>query len=345
VAPAVDGRLLGWAVAALLAVSLVPSGACATPGDPAVRAARQLFADAEKDEDAARWAEALGKLRRVAQVKLTAGIHYHIALCQEHLGQLAAALDEYTSAEGQARGENAQDVLVLVGKRIEDLGPRVPRLTLRLAPHAGDATVILDGTRLAPAVVGTALPVDPGEHTVEVTVADGRSTAQHLTVRERDVTTVDLPVAAGAPPPPPPPAAAIAPSPGLPLSPRASASPPAESPTATATGSRAGAVLATVGAVVLAGGGVAAFLLAASAHRTAVEQCSKVVSLALTACDPQRRSVRDWDFAAAGAWLGAALVGTVAVVAWAQGSSQAASATPSAQLFMGPGWLGLGGRF
>jgi hypothetical protein len=70
-----------------------------------------------------------------------------------------------------------------------------------------------------------------------------------------------------------------------------------------------------------------------------------VVSLALAACDPQRRSVRDWDFAAAGAWLGAALVGTVAVVAWAHAASLAASSTPSAQLFMGPGWLGLGGRF
>jgi hypothetical protein len=342
VAPPADGRLIGWALA-IFALSSVPSVAQAAPLDPEVRAARQLFADAEKDEDAARWAEALDKLRRVAQVKLTAGVHYHIALCQEHLGQLAAALDQYTSAEGQARSENAQDVLVLVGKRIEDLGPRVPRLTLRLAPDAGDATVTLDGARLPPAVVGTALPVDPGEHSIEVTAADGRSTTRHVTVQERDVTTVDLQVAEA--PPRPAPAAAMAPSPPSLLSPGATASPPAESPAATGTGSRAGAVLATVGGVVLAGGGVAAFLLAGSAHQTAVAQCAKVLSFAPAACDSQRSSVRDWDFAAAGAWLGTALVGTLAVVEWARPSSQAASSTPSAQLFVGPASLGLGGRF
>jgi hypothetical protein len=91
-----DGRLIGSALAALLAVTLLPSPCYAAPAGDQVRAARRLFADAEKDEDASRWADALEKLRRVAQVKLTAGIHYHIALCEEHLGQLATALDQYT---------------------------------------------------------------------------------------------------------------------------------------------------------------------------------------------------------------------------------------------------------
>jgi hypothetical protein len=347
VKPAADGRLVGLALAAFLAVILVPSVARTAPAEDEVRAARRLFAEAEKDEDASRWADALEKLRRVAQVKLTAGIHYHIALCEEHLGQLATALDQYTSAEGQARAENAQDVLALVGKRIEDLGPRVPRLTIRLAPHA-DAAVALDGARLPAAVVGTALPVDPGEHRIEVTAPDRPSTRKDVTLRERDMTTIHVEVAEAAPrravaraiTPPSPRSTPTDPGPHSP-----GASPGAEPLPVAGGGSHASAVLATVGAVALAGGGVAAFFLAGSAHETAVEQCARIHSVAPGACDGQRASVRGWDFAAAGAWLGAAAIGAVAVVEWIRPSSQAVSSAPTAHLLVGPASLGVGGRF
>src|SRR5258706_15123609 len=100
------------------------------PSQAQVQAARELFQEAERDEDAKRWAEALEKLRRVAAVRLTPGVRYHIALCEENLGQLVAALADYTLAENQARAENAQDVLRLVGKKLESLRARVPRLTI-----------------------------------------------------------------------------------------------------------------------------------------------------------------------------------------------------------------------
>jgi hypothetical protein len=334
------------AVLLALTLTLAPSSAQAAPAEGDVRVARRLFADAEKDEDAARWADALDKLRRVARVKLTAGIHYHIALCEEHLGQLATALDEYTSAEGQARAENAQDVLAIVGKRIADLGPRVPRLTLRLVPDVPDAAVALDGTNLPAAVLGTALPVDPGEHRIEVTAPDRPSTTQNVTLRERDMTVLDVRLAdvrVVQAVPPPASSAAIAPSP--PLVPGSPAALPAE-PLAAARGpSRTGAAVATVGTVVLAGGGIAAFLLAGSAHTTAVAECREVPSLAPGACESQKNSVRAWDFTAAGAWLGAAGVGTVAVIAWAHPGSQRASSGASAQMVVGLASLGLAGRF
>jgi len=341
VAEGAEARRVGSVLAALLGLGLAASSAQAAPADVEVRAARQLFADAEKDEDGGRWADALVKLRRVALVKLTAGIHYHVALCEEHLGQLASALDEYTSAEGQARAENAQDVLRLVGKRIADLGPRVPRLTIRLVPAVIDATVTLDGARLSAAVFGTALPVDPGEHRIEATAPHRPPTSRSVTVRERDMTAIDLQLAE---PPPPPAPVPIAPRPAAEPAP-ASPLPPPETAAAVPTEPlRTGAVLATAGAVVLVGGGIAAFLAAGSAHTKAVSQCASVVSTASDACDSQKSGVRTWDFVAGSAWLGAAAAGTLAVLLWTRSASPSPSAA-SAQLLVGPGSIVLGGRF
>src|SRR5579862_1950427 len=101
-----------------LSIATLATAARPAAAEPSSRtdltAARDLFVAAESDEDAGRWAEALEKLRRVAQVKATAGVRYHVALCQEHLGHLAGALEDFEAARSQARIENAHDVLRLV---------------------------------------------------------------------------------------------------------------------------------------------------------------------------------------------------------------------------------------
>jgi hypothetical protein len=63
----------------------------AEPTKTELAAARDLFARAERDEDGGRWGDALDKLRRASSVKMTPGIRFHIALCEENLGQLVAA--------------------------------------------------------------------------------------------------------------------------------------------------------------------------------------------------------------------------------------------------------------
>lgn len=339
-----DGHCTAWMLGALIAAALVASAAPAAhadPGDAAVRAARQLFLDAEKDEDASHWADALEKLRRVAEVKRTAGVRYHVALCEEHLGQLAAALDEYTSAEGQAREENAQDVLRLVGKRIADLGPRVPRLTIRVVPELPGTTVTIDDARIPSAVLGTALPMDPGEHRVEASAPDRPAASQRVTLHERDVTSIELKLPEAPPPSPaPPPMLATAPPPPEPTAPP----PPTAAgtpPTASSAPLRTGAILTTAGAVVLVGAGVAAYALAGSALDSGRASCAQVVSTSPDACDSQKNGVRAWDFTAAAAWVGAAAIGAVAVVLW----TRPAQTAPSAGLLVGPGAIGLGGRF
>lgn len=336
VATGADTRRIGGLFAAALATVLAAAPARAQPTELDLRAARQLFVEAERDEAAQRWSEALEKLQRVSQVKFTAGVHFHVALCQEHLGKLAAALDGYTIAENQARAENAQDVLRLVGKRIADIGPRVPRLTVRVVPQPADTTVTLDGVRLTSAVLATAIPVDPGEHRVEATAAGRTPATATVTLQERDSQSVELKLPAVAPAPAPAPASVPAPAP-------APASAPEPSPDATGP-THTAAIVTTAGAVVLAGGGLAAFLLASGAHSDAVAQCASVVSTATDACDSKKNAVRGWDFTAGGAWIAAATVGTIAVVLWVRPSSPR-PAQASARVVLGPGSVGLGGSF
>jgi len=79
--------LLGVTLVATLTATRPAHGA---PSEGELQSARELFAAAERDEDAGSWADARGKLERVAALKLTAGVRYHLALCDEHLGHLRA---------------------------------------------------------------------------------------------------------------------------------------------------------------------------------------------------------------------------------------------------------------
>lgn len=323
-------------LAVLAAVGLLASTARAAPTDVELRAARQLFLDAEKDEDAGRWADALEKLRRVAEVKPTPGVRSHAALCEEHLGQLARALDDYTAAQTQASADGATDVLRFVAKRLAGLGPRVPRLTVQLVPAVPDAVVTLDGTGLGPSVLGVPIPVDPGEHAIEATSTGRLPVRRTIAIRERDTTVVELELSE---PPAPPPAPASAQLPGR--SPTTLVLSDRFAPEASPAPSRLAASLSTAGAVALAGGGVAAYVLAGSARSSAIAQCARIVSDSPDACDAPRNGVRAWDATAALAWLGAAGVGALAVVLWAQPGE----ASVAARALLGPGGVVVGGRF
>ncbi len=216
-------RFFGATFLALATSLAAPApSAAASPTAADLEAARELFVAAEKDEDAGRWSDALDKLHRVANVKLTSGVRYHVALCEEHLGHMVTALDDFAAAQTQARADGAHDVLRLVGKHLDDLGPRVPRLTVRVVPAEVAVTVKLDGVTLPASSLGTPMPVDPGPHHLEAKPASADASAPprapavaDVTLQERDVTSLELKLGepAAAPAPAPAPVAAPAPCP------------------------------------------------------------------------------------------------------------------------------------
>jgi len=294
-----------------------------------IATARELFAQAEKDEDAGQWAAALEKLRRAGSVKVTPGIRFHVALCEEQLGQLVAALGDYAAAEAQARDERSKDVLDALSEPMAALRARVPTLTVNVPADARDATVTLDGAPLASATWATAMPVEIGTHTI---VAKARARATFwasVTTAEHEAKVVNVVLAAAEVSAPPLPAPAPAPAP--------EPSPP-----------RTAAVLASLGGVVLVGAGVASFLVAGNKQSNAETQCKLVVS-----CDDLKGPIRTFDWLALGAWIGGAAAGAVAIVLWASpapvppGSApgEHPGSQPGAALLVGPGSLAVRASF
>jgi hypothetical protein len=323
--------------ACLAAACCAARPALADPDETQLHSARELFASAERDEDAGRWAEALEKLQRVSQVRLTAGVRYHIALCEEHLGHLAGALGAYAAAAQQARAESAEDVLRLVGKQLSALDSRVPRITVRLVPPRADARVTLDDALVGTEAVATPIPVDPGRHHAEVTVPDGPPVAADADLHEGESVVLDLKVAAPSPAP-----AAAAAAPATPSSGPSDFAADRGDRTAR-DGNRTGAIATTAVAVALAGAGVGAFLMAGSQHANGVKACGGDPDPSPDACDSQKNAVRTWDYAAAISWLGAGAVGTVAVVLWLKPARD--GAPRGARLTVGPGTFALGTSF
>ena len=318
-----------WSIPCLLAlgVASVPRTARAEPAptDAQLVAARETFAAAEKDEDVEQWAEALVKLRRVAAVRLTPGVRYHIALCEEHVGQIAEAQADYTEAERQARSEGARDVLKLVGARIADVGARVPHVAIRIVPAIDGVVVTVDG---APCT-DPSCAVDPGPHRIEAHAPERVPASTMVTVRERETAAVDLVLAAITPetPSPEPTAPAVVP---------AAATRSGRPPAAT--------FIASAGALVLAAAGIGAFVAAGGALADGVRTCRQLVTLATGACDAEKNTVRAWDWAAAAAWTGAAGAGTLAVLSWtgAIGDSRPGQ---SASVIVSPRGVGVSGTF
>jgi hypothetical protein len=271
-----------------------------------LQAARELFASAEADEDAGRWDVALDKLHRVLATKDTAGVRYHVALCEERLGRLASAEAEYAVAETSARAEQARDVLTLVGKKRADLAPRVPHVTVRVLPQRAAADVSIDGIG---ARAGEATAVNPGSHEVVVVPDDGRSPSKTpFAIGDGETKTVDV-MLAPAPEQPAPAAGAVA-----------GAAPVAgearRPPAGTLGGGRVAAIVEGAGALVLTGAGFGAYFASSAARDQGARYCALASAPSSASCDAYRVPVRAWDWAALGAWAGAAALGGWAVVTW-----------------------------
>lgn len=176
-----DHRYLLSALALL--ASLAPAVTASAQSDPA--AAEALFREGRALSDAGDIAGACAKFRESARLDPALGTTFNIADCEERLGHLARA---WTLFDEVAQRLPASDKRRAVAQaRAAGLQPRLPKLSVRLAPGApADARVSRDGIELGPASLGTPLPVDPGEHVVVVS-ATGRAARQFkLIISERE---------------------------------------------------------------------------------------------------------------------------------------------------------------
>jgi hypothetical protein len=160
------------------------------------RQARDLMAAGNYDE-------ACPKLAESQRLDPGGGTLLNLAVCHEAVGKIATAWSEFHEALSLARRDGRTDRDDLAKERIAALAGRLPRLIIDVsaASRLVDLAIELDGALLGRPTWGSALPVDPGRHTV-VTTAPGRVRwERQVDVAVAEALRVEIPALSPAAPP------------------------------------------------------------------------------------------------------------------------------------------------
>lgn len=194
--PALVTIIHGFVVRALLAASLsiatlgMPQRAYAQDVDPLIEA-RSKFQRAIELEQASNYAGALKLFREVGAVKMTPQVRYHIATCEENLGQLVAALGGYELAMSTG-DQMPAEFIAEVQTSIDELKARIPKLIIERGEGAEAATIELDGVALGQASIGVEVPLNPGPHSVIAQAPGYENFQQTVTVVEGSTETLSV---------------------------------------------------------------------------------------------------------------------------------------------------------
>jgi len=171
------------------AAATVP--AYAAPDREELSRARARFQQATELEQAGNWAAALQQFREVGQVRMTPQVRYHIALCEEKLGKLVAALGGYELALSEAESLGP-DFHKEVEEKTNALRERIPKLVIERGQGAEAATIELDGIALGASSIGIDVPLDPGPHQVAARASGYEPYMETIEVPERETKRVSV---------------------------------------------------------------------------------------------------------------------------------------------------------
>src|SRR5688572_20277012 len=124
---------------------------------------------------------------------MTPQVRYHIALCEENLGKLVAALGGYELALADA--ESVGDGVSFkqeVEASVNDLRARIPKVVIQRGKGAEAASIELDGVALGESSVGVEVPLDPGPHALVASAPGHTDYSETLEVAEEETRTVTV---------------------------------------------------------------------------------------------------------------------------------------------------------
>lgn len=157
------------------------SRANAAPDD-ALKRARELFEQGLRLEDESRFREALEAFRKVAAVKVTPQIRYHLGVCLAETGRLREAAKELALAEELAAESKAEDSEVVRGsasRRRAEIAKRLSHLSVEVSAE-GDRVTVDD--EAWPAKIEA--PIEPGKHLIRIARGDSIRLAREISLRE-----------------------------------------------------------------------------------------------------------------------------------------------------------------
>lgn len=192
-----------WAQLGALAVTIVftnPANA-AGPGTSASvpdPIATSLFQAAVELVDKGEWTEGCAKFEASMALYPAASTLLNIAKCYEHEGKLSLAWSAYQRAlvlNNETQGEERKKELDEVAKRLlAAVEPRLPRVKIIMVGVAPiGLRVTQNGKDVPVAVLGTALPVDPGQQAIVAEAPGFEPFAQTATVKEGGA-VVEIPI-------------------------------------------------------------------------------------------------------------------------------------------------------
>jgi hypothetical protein len=327
--------LLGSASALAIAIAMATTDAYAAPepNETSNTAAESLFQEARKLTEAKKYGEACPKFLASYKLAPSNGTLLNLADCYEKNGQIASAWTRFHEALSNAQKLNRADREKTARDRADKLEPRLIKLTI--AAKDREVEVKLDGNPLDAAVLGTAVPVDPGKHTVEASAKGKKPWSTSIEVSEKNkVASIDIPALEDEPTP-------SAPAGGTP--------PKVESPGEDeGGGSNMKTIGIAVGAVGLAGVGVGAFfgIRASEKWKDAKTHCNTSYECDQTGVDLTDQARSSGNIATLGFIAGGALlVAGVVLFITAPSGKPANKVNVGVNVGVGPGSLLLGGSF
>lgn len=179
-----------WLSSSRLHAQIVPS----MPTDKA--AAQGLLEEARRLVDQRHYATACTKLEASHALDPAAGTLLTLADCYEKIGRTASAWATFRETAAAARRASDSERERVARERAKGLQPSLSYLTV-ITWKGQDIEVARDGSPIDSALIGTAIPVDPGAHQIVASAPGKRSWATKVNVRERsDRVTVSVPILA-----------------------------------------------------------------------------------------------------------------------------------------------------
>lgn len=187
---------------------MTPHRAAAQTSDAAL--AESLFIEGRKLITAGEVAAACPKFRQSHELDPQLGTLLNLAMCYERNGQTASAWAAFTELSRLASRAGQKARADFAAERIQALEPDLAYVTLRLAPPLPEEIVVsIDEKSLTPAVLGTALRLDPGPRRLSVEAPGFEPFTRTIEVsagsREEVVVPTLSPIVVESPPPAPPP--------------------------------------------------------------------------------------------------------------------------------------------
>jgi hypothetical protein len=194
-----------WASGLCLAAALVGatwSSPARADSSSEARAAAQVLFDQGKDlAKAGKLAEACPKFEESQRLDPRIGTQFNLADCYERLGRTASAWTNFVDVASSTKAAGQADREQVARDRASALERKLTRVTIRV--DTGGVTglhVTRDGTELGQPLWGTPLPIDPGEHAIEVSAPGKITWKSRFTVGSTASTsTVNVPVLADDP--------------------------------------------------------------------------------------------------------------------------------------------------